>query len=220
MGVGTVFTEKKYRGEAIASEANGTRSRENVIFAMASGVVPANAVLGKITVGTASAAAVAGNTGNGTMGAITVSAGAKAGVYTLVIIEPGTNVGTFEVEGPDGILIGTGNVAAAFSKGGLAFTLADGATDFVSGDSFKITVAAGSGKYVIVNPSATDGSQIAAAVSVGAVDVTVADVVAAAVVRSAELRLSDLDFGTLNSGQIITATAQLVSVALIVRTGV
>lgn len=90
--------------------------------------------------GTAIAAAQAGNTGNGTMGAVTVSAGAKAGVYTLEIIEVAANAGTFIVIDPDGVPIGTGNVAAAFSAGGLAFTLADGATDFVAGDGFTITV--------------------------------------------------------------------------------
>jgi hypothetical protein len=36
--------------------------------------------------------------------------------------------------------IGNGDVAVAFSAGGLAFTLADGATDFASGDQFTITV--------------------------------------------------------------------------------
>lgn len=90
--------------------------------------------------GSAVAAAVAGNTGNGAMGAITVSTGAKAGVYTLTIIEPAANAGAFVVTDPDGIVIGNGDVAAAFSAGGLAFTLADGATDFAAGDQLTITV--------------------------------------------------------------------------------
>jgi hypothetical protein len=90
---------------------------------------------------TATAAALGTNTGNGTMGTITVSTGAVPGVYVLRIIEPGANVGTFVVEGPNGVQIGDGVVATAFSAGGLAFTLADGATDFVAGDSFAITVA-------------------------------------------------------------------------------
>lgn len=93
---------------------------------------------------TATAAALGTNTGNGAMGAITVDETvARAGVYTLTIIEPAANAGTFVVEGPDGVQVGDGAVAAAFNAGGLAFTLADGATDFVAGDSFKITVAGG-----------------------------------------------------------------------------
>lgn len=90
---------------------------------------------------TATAAALGTNTGNGAMGSITVSAGAMPGVYTLTIVEPGTNVGTFVVEDPLGNQVGDGVVASAFSAGGLAFTLADGSTDFVAGDSFAITVA-------------------------------------------------------------------------------
>jgi hypothetical protein len=98
-------------------------------------------VLGGTFAATASSAALGTNTGNGTMGAITVTAGAKQGNYVLTIIEPGANVGTFTVVDPDGVQIGDGAVASAFSAGGLAFTLADGATDFVAGDSFTITVA-------------------------------------------------------------------------------
>lgn len=93
---------------------------------------------------TAAAAALGTNTGNGAMGAITVDeAVARDGVYTLTIIEPAANGGTFVVADPDGVQIGDGAVAAAFNAGGLAFTLADGATDFVAGDSFAITVSGG-----------------------------------------------------------------------------
>lgn len=92
----------------------------------------------------ATAAALGTNTGNGAMGAITVDETlARAGAYVLTVVEPAANAGAFVVEGPDGAQIGDGNVGAAFNAGGLAFTLADGATDFVAGDSFKITVAGG-----------------------------------------------------------------------------
>jgi hypothetical protein len=92
---------------------------------------------------TATAAALGTNTGNGTFGTITVGNPARAGVYTLRIVEPGSNVGTFVVEDPAGVQIGDGVVGTAFAAGGLSFTLADGATDFVAGDSFAITVAGG-----------------------------------------------------------------------------
>jgi hypothetical protein len=90
--------------------------------------------------GAASAAATGGNTGNGTMGSITVSAGAVLGDYKLTISAAATDAGTFLLEKPDGSIVGAGTVGAAFSKGGLAFTVADGGTDFVVGDSFTITV--------------------------------------------------------------------------------
>ena len=85
-------------------------------------------------------AALGTNTGNGTMGAITVTAGAKQGVYVLTITESAANAGNFIVEDPNGVQVGDGTVGVAFSADGLAFTLADGATDFVAGDSFAITV--------------------------------------------------------------------------------
>lgn len=100
----------------------------------------------RYTVATAAVSAAFGsgasnaNTGNGVMGSITVSAQTPRGRYRLKMIEPGTNVGIFVVYDPNGREIGTGNVASAFSNGGLAFTLADGATDFISGDGFTIDV--------------------------------------------------------------------------------
>lgn len=97
-------------------------------------------VLGATFAASASAAAVAGNTGDGAMGAVTPTAGAKEGRYKVTVIEPGTNAGKFSVEDPDGAVIGNGTVAVAFSAGGIAFTLADGATDFIAGDAFNIDV--------------------------------------------------------------------------------
>ncbi len=80
------------------------------------------------------------NTGNGVMGAITVTARTPTGRYRLTITEPAANAGTFAVFNPNGTLLDTGTVAVAFNSGGLAFTLADGAADFVAGDGFTIDV--------------------------------------------------------------------------------
>lgn len=91
---------------------------------------------------TATSAAWAGNTGNGVFGAVTVSDGAKVGVHKFVCIEPGANVGTFAHFDPQGLLVSVRMVvAAAYSGGGLAFTLADGGTDFIAGDGFDVTVS-------------------------------------------------------------------------------
>lgn len=121
-------------------------------------------VLGKVIAdGTATAAADAGNTGDGAMGAITVTAGAVVGKYRLVITTAAANAGTFVVVDPNGRMLGAGTVAVAYSDSGLAFTLADGAADFVVGDAFTITVA-GDYEYKIAVQTATDGSDVAAAV--------------------------------------------------------
>lgn len=206
------LTESIRPGEFLLAEANGTISREEITIAAAAGAMAPGTLLGKITkAGTATSAAYAGNTGNGTMDTVTVGAGAKAGDYKLTIIEPGTGVGTFQVEDPDGIVIGTGVVAAAFSKGGLAFTLADGATDFVAGDGFTITVTAGSGKYVAYSNAATDGSEVAAGILYGPVEDLAADQIAVAVVRHAEV------IGTLLTGNDAAGTADLLALGILVR---
>jgi len=117
------------------------------------------AVLGKtVTDGTIAGAAVAGNTGNGTIGSLTIGGAAKQGVYRLICIEPGTNSGKFTVEDPAGIVIGVATVAVAFSAA-IGFTIADGATDFVSGDSFTVTVSDITEKLALSAATATDGTQ-------------------------------------------------------------
>jgi hypothetical protein len=151
-----------------------------------------------VTATAAAVAANAGNTGNGAMGAVTVSAGVKPGVYNLTITEPGTNIGNFIVTDPDGKYVGQGDVAAAFSAGGLAFTLADGSTDFAAGDGFTITIAAGDNKYVAYDDDNTDGSETAVAIAYDGVDATSADQVVAVIFRNAEVKLSALQWASTN----------------------
>lgn len=213
----TTVTENRHAEETVASEANGTRSRETITVVSGQDLL-AGTVLGKITYGAASAAAFAGNTGNGAMGAVTAGAGAKVGVYKLTIVEPATNAGAFIVEDPDGIIVGTGNVAAAFSGGGLSFTLADGATDFVAGDGFNITVAAGSGKYKKYDPANTDGSQTAVAVLLADCDASAADKSAVALVRDAEIVEDALVWFTgATTNQKATGLAELALAGIIGR---
>lgn len=151
-----------------------------------------------ITATSASAAAFAGNTGNGAMGAITVSAGAKLGAYKLMITEIGTNVGNFFVVDPEGIFVGQGDVGTAFSAGGLAFTLADGSTDFAAGDGFTITIAAGDGLYVPYDDDNLDGSDVAVAIALEAVDATSASATCATLFRNAEYKTDILQWATTN----------------------
>lgn len=223
MGVGmAVLTEGQNAEEFIVSEAAGERSRASITLISGQNL-SAGAVLGKITKGTASSAAYSvansgrDNTGNGTMGAVTVGAGAKVGAYRLTILEPGTNVGTFQVEDPDGIVIGTGVVAAAFSAGGLSFTLADGSTDFVAGDGFIITVAAGSGKYTYVDPEGTNGSETAVAILLRNVDASGGDKTCAALVRDCEVNADELLYSDADAGEITTIKTQLAAVGIICR---
>jgi hypothetical protein len=98
------------------------------------------------TLEAAAPVAQAGNTGNGTFAATpTITAGAKEGTYRVEITAAASNAGTFAVEDPEGNLVGIGTVAVAFSQGGVAFTLQDGATDFAVNDGFTFAVSPTSG---------------------------------------------------------------------------
>lgn len=208
------------RAAFILSLAEGSRSFDAGTL-LSGQNLKAGAVLGKIAVGTAtSAAKTAGgaNTGNGTMGSVTVSAGAKAGVYRLRIVEPGTNVGSFQVEDPDGIIIGVGVVAAAFSAGGLAFTLADGSTDFVVGDGFDITVAAGSGKFREIDFASAVGADAAVGILYDNVDASGGDQAATIMTRAAEVKSAELVWPSgATTNQKNAAIAQLALLGIVVR---
>jgi len=213
--MGTVLTQGIQTAEWLISEAKGSRSRDAGTVTVAGAVaLPSGTVLGKVTVGSITSAAVAGNTGNGAMGAVTGSAGVKPGVYRLTIVEPATNAGAFVVEDPDGITIGNGDVAAAFSAGGLAFTLADGATDFAAGDQFTITVAAGSGKYVKHVSTAADGSQVVAGILLNALPGVNGDYKGAIYTNDAEVSGAMLNGG---AGPGTGQTAGLLALGIKVR---
>lgn len=131
-------------------------------------------VLGKISVGAATAAAKSGgnaaNTGALTMDATTpVLAGAQVGVYTVRCIGAATNSGTFIVLDPLGRSLGQVLVGATFATQ-IKFAIADGAQDFIVGEGFDITVAAGSGEYVVSLAAAVNGSQTPDLIASEAVD--------------------------------------------------
>lgn len=116
------------------------------------------AVLGKAVLG--AAAVTYTGTGNGTltMDATTpIRPGAKVGAYTATCITAATDGGTFRVEDPDGNVLGDIAVGGTFNDD-IKFVIADGSTDFVVGDKFTVTLAAGSGKYVLSAAAAVDGS--------------------------------------------------------------
>lgn len=130
---------------------------------------PIGTVLGRTFVATSvTGAAVAGNTGNGVIGTVTSTGKATRGTYIVRIETAVSNSGTFTVTNPSGAMIATGVVGVAFSNQ-IAFTLADGATDFVVGDSFTVEVV-GDYKYKMVEATATDGSNIARAIYISAND--------------------------------------------------
>lgn len=188
MPIGATYTFPKLAHEWLKHELDPEFSRAAGTILANSGNLVTGTVLGRITKGAATSAAKAGgNTGNGTLtldATTPVLAGAKAGVYTVRCIAAAANGGTFRVEGPDGLVMGDVAVAGTFSEH-LKFVIADGSSDFVVGDGFDITVAAGSGKYAPHNPTAVDGREIADAILLNGVDTTGADAKSTIIVRSA-----------------------------------
>lgn len=141
-------------------------------------------VLGKITMAGVTETH-AGNTGNGAMTidvTTPVLANALPGVYTAVCITAAANGGTFLVKDPTGASLGQVLVGATFANR-IKFVIADGATDFVVGDTFLITVAAGSGKYVKSLAASVDGSQVPDLILAEDTDASAADVATVAYVR-------------------------------------
>lgn len=205
--------EQWHAGGFLVSQPRGHRHIDRGTFTGAVKVYPGT-VMGRQTVGTSAVAAALGtNTGNGTFGAITVGA-AIAGAYT-VEFDDATH---FVVADPTGKEVGHGTTGVAFSAGGLGFTITAGGTAFVPGDSFTVTVAAGSGKWVPCTKTATDGSQIAAGISFGLVDATLNDTPGALVVRDCEVNTAELVWdASMDAPAQAAALAALLALKIIAR---
>ncbi|MEC9359809.1 MAG: head decoration protein [Pseudomonadota bacterium] len=173
----TIFYETIHDGAHLVAELPDWLSRKAAT--LGAGNLVAGTVLGLAAADSydaSSAAKAGGNTGNGTLtldAANPVLAGAKIGVYTVRCIEADTDSGTFRVENPDGDVIGDVVVGATFADD-IKFVIADGATDFIVGDGFDITVVAeATGEaYVQFDQDGTDGSEVAVAILFGAADAT------------------------------------------------
>lgn len=222
----TTLTETLHAGGFIVSEANGKRSREQATIGLNQVLVTAQ-VLGRAPIAanvTSSAAADAGNTGNGvfTIDATTpVLADAKNGVYRVVCIEPVTNLGTFAVIDPKGAEIGRAIVGTVFSNQ-IKFAIADGATDFVAGDAFSVTVGIEDADYdyKAFDTTATDGCQHAAAVLFTAITTDgVTKKQGVVMRRSCEVRASDLVWpvSNLTAAQKTQAIQELEDLGIILR---
>lgn len=150
------------------------------------------AVMGKVRTGTV-AETRPGATGNGVMGAITKGILAKPGVYKLKITTAAANAGDFQVLDPEGNAVGEGRVGVAFVSDHLNFTLADGATDFILGDTLLLTVAAGTGKLRRLDVTATDGTALPFGILTDPIDASLADK-ACAVYMTGEFNTRALSF--------------------------
>lgn len=132
-------------------------------------IVKRGTVLGVVTIGAVTALAGT-NTGNGTLTpdvTTPVLVNGIPGAYKVVW----TDATHFTVTDPKGRVLGNGVVGTAFSNL-IKFNTAAGGTAWVAGDSFTVTVAAGSGAYKPAVATAVDGSAAPVGISVDDVDTT------------------------------------------------
>lgn len=211
-------SEGKYSGEFILSEAEGSRSRENVTV-LSGENLKAGHVIGRTLVSptVGAATALGTNTGTGTVSAPTAGNGVQRGTYKVVFTEPNTNLGTFQVIDPNGQVTGDGVVGSAFA-GEVGFTISDGATDFVAGDAFTIAVTGGTYKVEEYDPADASSGGRPYGILYGNVDASAADKAGVAIVRDAEVRAGDLTWFTgATTTQKETAQDLLAAAGLIVR---
>ncbi|WP_420433047.1 head decoration protein [Hyphobacterium sp.] len=102
-------------------------------------------------------AAGGGNTGDGTISGVALGEDAVPGIYTLECIAAATDGGTFAVINPDNEAQADAIVGTAYDNDEIAFTINDGAADFVVGDTFTITVTETAGKVAALDLTAADG---------------------------------------------------------------
>lgn len=211
------LSEKLHTAGFLLSQAPGHRSIDNKTLISGQNLLVAT-VIGLISVGSASTGFA--GTGNG---AITMDAtnpvrdGAKVGAYTARCITAAANGGTFRVEDPDGYVLGDVAVGATFDDD-IRFVIADGAVDFVVGDTFTITIAAGSGKVTQLNPAAQNGAQRAAGLMYAAVDASSGDQPCAIVARDAEVIDAEVVWpGGITAPQKTAAIEQLKALSIVLR---
>ncbi len=211
MGIffGAVYSESNYLSDLVLDEEDTQASREVVTVATGQNL-KIGTVLGKATIGALSETH-AGNTGNGvmTLDAVTPAlANCLVGIYKAVCILAVPDGGTFRIYDPKGNVLGDVVVGGTFQNQ-IKFVIADGAVDFIEGDTFLITVAAGTGKVEILDPAGLDGTQTAYGVLTQDVDATAADVKAAAIVKEALLKDAGLVWPVgISAGDKATALAQ------------
>lgn len=199
--------------EFLLSEAGFHRSRDNLTFSGKDFV--AGEVFG-ISTATAvvTSTAAAGNVGNGvlTLAGTPYSADAKVGNYSVVAIEPAADGGSFVVEDPDGVVVGTAKVGVAFN-GDVKFTIADGATDFAAGDRFILNVVRNAGKAITYAAGKDPGG--IAGYNYSAAD---ADVDGMGVTRDAEVKGVELVWPEgISAGDKANAIKKLAKNGIIVR---
>jgi len=212
----TVKTEPNTLGDGIKWEESNDYSREKVTVLSGQSLALLE-VVGKVTVAVpTTGTATGGNTGNGLCATVVGGLSTIVETFTLKCITAVTNAGVFSVVGSKTGRLPDAVVAVAYATQYLGFTIADGSSDFVVGDSFTIAITAGSGKVVALDPDAVNGSNHAAGVMIAAVDATSADKPGVAIVRDAMVAPANLVWpAEISAGDKATAIADLEKLGIV-----
>lgn len=210
-------------GAYLISEASGFRSRGTGIISSGAGKLKAGTVLGQKTKGALSAAATAGlpaPAGATITASPSVTAGTtKPGVH-IFRCETSGATGTWQHEDPDGVYVGTATTGTAYTGQGMTLTITDTATDPAIGEVFKVTVtqASGDNEYVVHDPAATNGAEVAAAILYEGCDATSVDVKRTLTLRDTEVTAGELVWKDgMTSDQKTAALASLATRGIIAR---
>lgn len=152
-------------------------------------------------------------TGNGAISAIAMKSKTKIGNYKIECVTAVANGGVFKVLDPDGNRLDDATVGVAYSNNDLAFSIADGSTDFIVGDAFTIPILAGSGKYVKSLAAAVDGSNDPVAIIAEDKDATAEDKTVV-VYESGEFNENKITFGAGHTKDSVRDALRLLSIYL------
>jgi len=219
-----VLDEANNLGDVLKYEAPNLYSREAITVLAGSGadrVLPVGTVIGQRGKSIVTATAGGGNAGDGAATLADPALGAKAevGTYTLICVTTAVDGGVFEVLTPKGYKLPDLTVGQAYAGDHINLTIADGAADFVVGDTFTVDVS-GDDKVVAINPSGVDGSE--QALGIIAIDVTAPDGTDAkgvAIIRDAILADGAIQWPAgITAGQKAQAVADLEVRGILIRT--
>lgn len=137
------------------SQELGTRERDHLFVTgpfkteaitvqTGQGALRKGTVLGRVRFTVPTTGTAGSNTGNGTITSVTGSKATKIGTYLIKAALLTSGIGVFNVTDPDGAFVGSVQMTAGtsdafvFKSDAINFTITNGSTDFVTGDSFTI----------------------------------------------------------------------------------
>lgn len=145
-------------------EQENHHSREKIDVLAAQVLVPGS-VLGQVRIATAPTSGTGVGTGNGTMTSVTSGKNTIVGTYTATCIAVDGNASSWSVKNPNGSALPAATAGIAYTSEELNFTIADGGTDFVVGDTFTVAVTVGGLQHRALSIGAVDGSGVASGLS-------------------------------------------------------